>query len=156
MRRWGAVLKPRLRMIVEPGSEMPGPVWRRPTGVKLSLLAKVGARGSVGSKWAIVPWARRALKIGSLALKVGPWALKVGTWALKVGPRARSWRTVLDPRTWHVVRKPWRKSSWSWTVKVSWGAIWTRSVGSSLPLPPGGSLKPPIVVSTEIPLHMRV
>ena len=88
MRRWGAVLKPRLWMIVESGSEMPGPVWRRPTGVKLTLLPKVGARGSVGSKWAIVPWARGALKIGSLALKVGARSLKVGTWALEVGPRA--------------------------------------------------------------------
>ena len=88
MRRWGAVLKPRLWMIVESRSEMPGPVWRRPTGVKLTLLPKVGARGSVGSKWAIVPWARGALKIGSLALKVGARSLKVGTWALEVGPRA--------------------------------------------------------------------
>ena len=154
MRSWGAVLKPRLRMI-EPGSEMPGPVWRRSTGIELPLLAKVAPWGTVRSKWwAVVPGARGALKIRSLALKVGTWALKVG--ALEIGPRTRSGWPILDPRTGHVVRKPWGKSSWSRTVKVSWGAIRTRSMGSSLPLPPGGSLKPPIIISTEISRHLPI
>ena len=154
MRRWGAVLKPRLR-VIKSGSEMPGTVWRRPTRIKLALLAKV-ARGPVGSKWSIVPWARGALKIGTLALKVGARSLKVGARALEVGPWAGCRRTILDPRTGHVVRKPMGKSSWSRTVKVSWWAIGTRSVGSTLPLPPGGSLKPPIVVPTKISLSWPV